>query len=954
METKSTDELRPHKGKYAKSLRFKIVLATALVEIAMLLLLLANSQRLLDHVMQQQTQEQVKQFEILLNTALSTPLVQMDYSTAQQILDLTRQSGTIEYIALLDTNDKLIAISGWPANKPLPALDSVLTITKFHDPGDDLIDAQTTIQIGNQIYGKLRYGISTKPIIDAKNRLFQQTILIAALGVISSIFLLTMLGFWLTRNLFALTQASQKVAAGNFDLKLHIDSEDETGQLAATFNVMAEAVRNRIDALSASEAKFTAIADYTYDWESWFAPDGKLIWVNRSVERLTGYTPQECTQIEDFPFPLVSSDDRRQIKIEFEQALKGHSASDLEFRINHKKGGYLWVAASWQPIYSMDGKYLGIRSSIRDISERKENELVLRSAYAELKQSEEAQRQYLADVHDEQARLVSLLSAMKLGILFVNVDNQVVYYNPAFLHIWMIPEGVPLTGKPAAEVLRLSSNLLSRPDHFSTHVLDVLQTHEGSESFEIPMADGRVLVQLSYPVRDNEGRLIGRLWIYEDITHERQTAQQLIYLAERDSLTGLYNRHRFQEEMPRMIAEADRQHSQAALIFFDLDEFKYINDTFGHHAGDAMLIRVAGEVGTLVRRNEVFSRLGGDEFAILVPDVTETEISAFAERVVRAIAQIPFRFDGHNLRLTCSLGIAFYPQHAATAEELVAHADAAMYQAKEAGKNAWRIYRQDLDSSREMVTRLSWNERISHALENNLLRLHFQGVYHAQDGALSHLEVLVRMLDKDDLTKLIMPGHFIPVAERSGKILDIDRWVIRESIAILAKSENIPPLAINISGRSFDEPSLPQYIAEQLKRHSVNPNRLHVELTETAAVSDLQDAERFIEALHQTGCIVCMDDFGIGFASFAYLKHLKVDVLKIDGLFIRDLPNDRDNQIFVKAILDVARGMHKITVAEFVENAEILEMLKTFGVDLVQGYHLDMPRADHPALHIAD
>jgi EAL domain-containing protein (putative c-di-GMP-specific phosphodiesterase class I) len=355
-----------------------------------------------------------------------------------------------------------------------------------------------------------------------------------------------------------------------------------------------------------------------------------------------------------------------------------------------------------------------------------------------------------------------------------------------------------------------------------------------------------------------------------------------------------------------------------------------------------------------VRRNEIFSRLGGDEFAILVPNVTAEEINAFSERVVRAIAQIPFRFDGQNLRLTCSLGIAFYPQHATNAEELVSHADIAMYQAKEAGKNAWRVYRQDLDSSREMVARLTWNDRINDALENNLLQLHFQGIYHTQSGELSHLEALVRMLDKDNPDSLIPPGHFIPVAERSGKILDIDRWVIRESIAILAKSETIPPLAVNISGRSFDEPTLPQYIDALLKQYGVKPSRLYIELTETSAVTDLQDAERFIEALHRTGCVICMDDFGTGFSSFAYLKHLKADVLKIDGLFIRDLPNDRDNQVFVKAIVDVARGMHKITVAEFVENAEILEILKDFGVDLVQGYHLDMPRADHPALRIND
>jgi EAL domain-containing protein (putative c-di-GMP-specific phosphodiesterase class I) len=195
-----------------------------------------------------------------------------------------------------------------------------------------------------------------------------------------------------------------------------------------------------------------------------------------------------------------------------------------------------------------------------------------------------------------------------------------------------------------------------------------------------------------------------------------------------------------------------------------------------------------------------------------------------------------------------------------------------------------------------------------------------------------------------------MPGHFIPAAEKTGKILDIDRWVIREAVAVLQRTPQLPAIAVNISGRSFDEPTLPQYIAEQLALLGVAPARLMVELTETAAVSDLLDAQRFIEGLHQTGCRVCLDDFGTGFSSFAYLKHLKVNILKIDGLFIRDLPNDHDNQVFVKSIADVARGMRKLTVAEFVEDAETLEMLRVFGVDLAQGYHLDMPCADHPAV----
>ncbi|BCB28690.1 hypothetical protein SKTS_35760 [Sulfurimicrobium lacus] len=572
---------------------------------------------------------------------------------------------------------------------------------------------------------------------------------------------------------------------------------------------------------------------------------------------------------------------------------------------------------------------------------------------SELETSQEMQRRYLNQAQEEHARLISLLSAMNFGVLFVNQDETVMYYNPAFVRIWMIPERNDLIGRPVAEVLRHSANMLAQPDHFSKHFLQVVTAREVSDTFEIGLADGRTVTQMSYPVHDPKNRFIGRLWVYEDITRERQTAEQLIYLAERDSLTGLYNRHRFQDELARALSEAERRDFQVALLFFDLDEFKYVNDTFGHRAGDAMLIRVAGEVGTIVRNNELLSRLGGDEFAVLVSDVDIAQAEALAERIVRAIAHIPLRFDGHNLRLTTSLGIAFYPAHASTAEELIAHADSAMYQAKQAGKNTWRTYRPELDDSLTMVRHLSWNERISRALEQDPLLLHFQGVYHAQTGKLAHLEALVRMIDTENPDQLIMPGHFISHAEKSGKIRDIDRWVIGATIAMLASSTKVPPIAVNISGRSFDDPTLPQYISEQLTRRGVAPQRLLVELTETSAVTDLHDAQRFIESLRQTGCPVCLDDFGTGFSSFAYLKHLNADILKIDGLFIRNLTNDHDNQVFVKAIVDVARGMKKTTVAEFVENEDILEMLRRFGVDLVQGYHLDMPRADHPALSAA-
>lgn len=583
-------------------------------------------------------------------------------------------------------------------------------------------------------------------------------------------------------------------------------------------------------------------------------------------------------------------------------------------------------------------------------------ELVLKraqeAAHAQALQTEvDERRQYMVSLEEERARLLALLGAMNLGILFVTAGNEVKYCNSTFLKIWNIPQDASsFVGRSANEIFGAAGGERPYAAALWRHVQSVLAAPEQSSRYEVDLNNGQILMLTSHPVRDSDRRYIGRLWIHEDVTRERQTAAQLIYLAERDSLTGLYNRRRFEDELQRFFRDHERHSRQGALLFFDLDEFKYINDTFGHSTGDSLLVRVAGEVQALVRKTETFSRLGGDEFAVLMPNASQEEAQRLAERIVRAIAQAAVCIDGQNLRLTTSLGIALVPDHADNAQDLVAHADAAMYQAKHLGKNCFSVYRPDRHASQEMITRLAWNDRIARALEQGLYRLHFQGVYDAGSGELSHLEALVRMVDEADPGRLIAPGQFIGYAEKSGKILEIDRWVARESIFRLKALPHLPAVAINISARSFDDPSLPAYIAACLGEAGVNPHRLLVELTETSAVSDLRDAERFIDALHRTGCLVCLDDFGTGFASFAYLKHLKVDILKIDGLFIRNLTREHDNQVFVRSIIDVARGLGKRTVAEFVESEESLHMLQALGVDMVQGYYLDEPQAEHPAL----
>jgi diguanylate cyclase (GGDEF)-like protein/PAS domain S-box-containing protein len=775
-------------------------------------------------------------------------------------------------------------------------------------------------------------------------------VVIAVVAVIVAFAAMLALSHGLIGKLARLTAASESLAAGDLAARLPVEGGDDVRKLSQSFNSMADALEARISALAESEAKFSAIADYSYDCECWINPEGKLIWINPRVFDMFGYTPVEALAMGHFPAPFISEADVLRTVRQVRRALRGDSGQDFEFRARRKDASEFWAAADWRPIYDHRGAYLGIRISIRDIAQRKEAEQRLESTVEELREAQGVQQEYLVRAQDEHARLTALLGAMNIGILFISHDDRVVYSNPAFTRIWMISPATRLIGLTAQETLAHSPCTLARPEEQGRHLLRPPRPDEIFGALEIQLTDGRLITQQMHSVDDVYARPVGRLWLFEDVTRERQTADQLIYLAERDALTGLYNRHRFNEELSRMIAEAQRGRTRVALLFFDLDDFKFINDTFGHRAGDAMLIRVAGEVAGQVRRNEMFARLGGDEFAILVPEISDEMLRVLAERITRSIAMVRSVFEGQSLRLTSSLGIAVYPDHADTVEDLISRADMAMYQAKEAGKNAWRIYRSDLDSSSQMVRRLSWNDRILHALENNLMDLQFQGIYSTANRMLSHFEVLVRMRDKDDPGVLFMPGQFIPVAEKSGKILDIDRWVLREAIQMLAESESLPALAVNISGRSFDEPTLPQYIAELLKRHGVAPHRLLVELTETSAVSDLHDAQRFIEALRQTGCGVCLDDFGTGFSSFAYLKHLQADSIKIDGLFIRDLPSDLDNQLFVKAIVSVARGLRKTTIAECVEDQETLEMLAEFGVDAVQGYFLERPRVDHPLL----
>lgn len=927
------------------SLRARLIVASVLVQCAVLAVLLFNTARVWNDVVLRTTEVRIAELSRLLNAAFATSLSMNDYTRAADLLDGIRAPEGIDYLVLLDPRGKIINARGWDIARPLPEADKL----DSEHPIPLLINAVTPIGFSGEKLGELRFGVSTEIMNQGMGRLMLQTAVALLGGLALSMLLMVTVGIWLTRHLYRLIASAENAATGDCEELPVPAGGGEIAQLTHRFNDMARTIKERVQALSQSEEKFHIIADYTYGVELWLNAEGRLVWVNASVSRLTGYSVNECMLLSDFPLPLAVPDERARLAETIEEALRDRTTvQDYEFRAMRRDGTAFWASAAWQPLFDSRGAYQGLRASIRDSSELKEDRIALRKAVVELRQLQTLGQSYLARAETERARLMALLSAMRFGVLFVDNDNRVLFHNPAFCDLWGVARSQALTGRSIGQVLQQADNRPSFLDVLSTYLEEALMVEDRVDYGEITMNDGRIVTQQCYNVPDPQGVGNGRMWVYEDVTQQHEVAEHMISLAERDALTGLYNRHRFQQELERMVSDADRRQSVMGLLFFDLDEFKYVNDNFGHGIGDQLLQTIAREISNQVRRHEVLARLGGDEFAILVPDCNEFELSRLAERVVMSVSQIQFTVNNQMLRPATSVGVALFPQHANTTAELVAHADSAMYQAKDAGKSTWRLYRPEADQSRNAITRMSWKERIVESLENDGFELHFQGIYHASDKRLAHLEALIRMRDAEN--NLIMPGHFISHAETTGKIIDIDRWVIRKVIELLGSRENIPSIALNISGRSFDEPDLPEYINRLLVTNKVSPDRLLVELTETAAVSDMRDAQRFIDALRATGCTVCLDDFGSGFASFAYLKQLKADVLKIDGLFIRDLPTDHDSQVFVRGMVSMARDMGKITIAEFVENEQIFRMLQEIGIDQVQGYYLDKPTRDHPSL----
>ena len=443
------------------------------------------------------------------------------------------------------------------------------------------------------------------------------------------------------------------------------------------------------------------------------------------------------------------------------------------------------------------------------------------------------------------------------------------------------------------------------------------------------------------------------LTVGHDITERINAERNLSWLAEHDSLTGMYNRRRFQAQLDSTIAEAVINSSHGALLFMDLDQFKDVNDSSGHQAGDILLKEVAACVSEIVPEEDLVARIGGDEFAIIIKGCGETAAIALARDIQARLGQVSLPIKDRIFCASSSIGIALFPEHGDNSNDVFACADLAMYQAKAHGRGCWHVYSRTEKIRERLNERLYWKGVLEKALDVDQFELYFQPIVDVKTGTARHFEALLRYIDEDGI--VTVPGLFVEIAESCGLIHSIDRMVITKAIRQLAWLQGQGKdvcFSVNLSAHAFADPGLFELLKGLLAETGLEPSRLILEVTETAAIADFTVAHAYITSIKALGCRFALDDFGVGFSSFYSLKKLPVDYVKIDGSFIKGLHINPDDQILVKSLSQAAQGFGKKTIAEFVENDQTLDILRQYNVDYAQGFLLGKPLSAEEAFQV--
>lgn len=645
-----------------------------------------------------------------------------------------------------------------------------------------------------------------------------------------------------------------------------------------------------------NELLFKELLDSTPDPLVVANTDGTIILVNSQFEKEFGYQREEV--IGDKVERLIPDKYRSEhINLRSNYSQDPHvrpMGHEMILEGQHKDGHIIPIEISLSP-FTIDDEILTI-ATIHDVSERIKKE-------AELK------------------RLASFPELNPIPVIEFMKDGTVTYANPASLQIF------PDLKNPKAK----HKAFVDMELHFSALESDLKLIRD------IEIDDSTYEQNITF---DPETDLY-RMYVW-DITKLRNLSTKMSYQATHDALTNLINRREFERRLNLAADDAKVNHKTHSLFFMDLDKFKVVNDTCGHVAGDELLKQLSSLISSSIRDTDTVARLGGDEFGILLCCCHVEKANSLAEVIRKNVEEFRFHWDNKTFKIGICIGIVTLDTKSGTVKEILSAADTACYLAKEQGRNRVHVYEADQDALIKHTDEVNWLNRINTALDQNNFILYFQKIAAINFKCNDHYEVLVRMIAEDGST--IPPSSFIPAAERFDVMSSIDHWVIQNTLAIMQKPryKNLD-LSINLSGQSLSDKKFMQECIHQIENSSVNSGRLCFEITETAMIANLNNAIHSVSILRELGCKVSLDDFGSGLSSFAYLKNLPVDFLKIDGSLIKELENDPINITMVESIIHIGHSMGLKTIAEYVENEAILNIVKNMKIDFVQGYGIAKP-----------
>jgi diguanylate cyclase (GGDEF)-like protein/PAS domain S-box-containing protein len=680
------------------------------------------------------------------------------------------------------------------------------------------------------------------------------------------------------------------------------------------------------------DLRFRLIVDSIQDYAIYMLDlQGRVTTWNSGAERNKGYTSSEILG-QHFSRFFLPEDIAAGLpdRLLAEAAANGHLEAE-GWRVR-KNGSRFWASVAISTMHAGDGQLIGYAKVTRDLTERKRHEETLLASEAALGEEKERMHVTLYSIAD--------------GVVCTDEAGNITLMNPAAEDMtgWIQDQAY---GRPLEEILHLvdlaSGVTVENPIRNCLIEKKTIHLQDGAALFA---RDGskRDIQDSAAPIRTADGNVVGAVLVFQDVTRLRTIQREFEFNATHDALTLLPNRRELEIRLEETIRRAVVTGVDSTVCFLNLDRFKVINDTAGHAAGDMLLKTVGHLLAKNVRGSDMVVRLGGDQFAVVLFGCDEDRAEGTLTKIREGIEALHFRWEDREFRISASIGVvAITP--VSNVPTIMQQADVACYAAKRAGGNRISVYRPGLNDGHERHLELQAAANIRDAISEDRFTLFAQKIMSTGEAQIPRYEILLRMIGRDG--GIVLPAHFIPAAERFDLMADVDRWVLKRVLHYHAEQLLAIPgvqLCINLSGNSLNDATFLPFLLDALKHSLLPPTALTLEITETSLIKNLSRAGVIIEQLRSVGCKIALDDFGIGLSSFSYLRNFKVDFIKIDGSFVRDITHNAIDFAIVKAINNIAHEIHSQTVAEFVEDESTMTMVRELGVDFAQGYGLGRPK----------